>query len=118
MYWLIRTLLSVIGGDEQPNRFKRCVGSLLLRLVPGALTCSEFEDFIYDYHEGSVSDDVRKRFDSHMDLCPVCRVHFSAYVRTVALEQQVCGEDDGLPEDLPESLVGAILLARDQESNA
>ncbi len=100
-------------GEPSP-RMKR-VGAWMLRNVPGMLTCAEFEDFVHDYYEGLLASAQRLRFDDHMRVCPMCRVHFDSYTKAVALGQQLCDEDDQLPEGMPEELVGAILLNRTGE---
>ena len=79
------------------------------------LTCAEFEDFVHDAHDGVLPDRTRRRFERHMALCPMCRAHFESYVRAVALGRKICETDDALPDDLPEELVGAILLARRED---
>lgn len=104
----LRCALNLRG--ENPGPIKRRFGSWLLRHLPGMLTCREFEAFVYDYHEGAVSRTVRRRFETHMRLCPMCSVHFDCYLRTVALGKRICA-DDLLPDDMPDELVGAILLA-------
>ncbi len=105
------SLLARIRGEGEPGPLKRRLGSWMLRNFPGMLSCIEFEDFIYDYHEGSLPPDVRRRFEDHMKLCPMCRVHFESYLRTIAIGQRLCEDEERLPEGMPEELVGAILQA-------
>lgn len=113
---LLVDLLARMHGDEEPGPFRRRMGSWLLRNLPGMLSCAEFEDFVHDYYEGALPEAVVRRFETHMKLCPMCRVHFDAYVRTVALGQRICEEDEQqLPDAMPEELVGAILRARREQ---
>ena len=114
---LILKLLLRFVGDQEPGPRKKRVGSWILRNVPGMLTCAEVEEFVFDYYEGSLSEKQCKQFDMHLALCPMCRVHFDSYVRSVALGQLVFKEDS-LPEEIPEELVGAILLAFEDERNS
>ena len=79
------------------------------------LTCSEFEEFVCDYYDGLLSPRAALQFEMHLQLCPMCRVHFESYVRSIALFQRVA-KDDELPEGMPEELVGAILIARNLEA--
>ena len=106
---LLRMLLHA-RGDGEPSDAKKRIGSWMLRNVPGMLTCEELESFIHDYHAGALEKKQRSRFEMHLALCPMCQVHFDAYVRTVELGQRVCEEDE-LPENMPEELAGAIRLA-------
>lgn len=111
--FLDRMLLMMFRQDRVPGPRKKRIGSWMLRNVPGMLTCEELEDFVHDYYEGAVTERVRRRFDRHLLLCPMCRVHFASYVRAIELGQAVC--EDELPEAMPEELVGAIRLALDGE---
>ncbi len=97
-----------------PKAIGRRVKATVFRHAPGMLTCEQFEDFLYDYYEGALQPRQRTTFERHMRLCPMCRVHFDTYLRTVALGQAVC-DDDTLPEDIPEELVQAIVAARDTD---
>ena len=103
-------LLLRVFSDSEPGPAKKRMGSWLLRNVPGLLTCAQFEEFVFEYSEGTLPEQQRARFETHLALCPMCRVHFDSYVRATALGQLVF-EEDGLPEDMPEELVGAILIA-------
>jgi len=108
-------MLARLGPDENAGPTKRRLASWMLRNLPGMLTCSAFEEFVQEYYEGLLPDRVRRKFETHMQLCPMCRVHFDGYVRAVALGQRVCEDDESLPDGMPEELVGAILLARSRE---
>ena len=108
--WLLDSLMA-IRGDDEPGPMKRRFGGWILRNLPGMLTCAEFESFVLDYYEGKLDSGVRRRFDRHMALCPMCGVHFESYVRAIELGQRVCEDDDQLPFGMPEELVGAILSA-------
>jgi len=82
--------------------------------VTGDITCREFVDFLMDYLEGSLEQDVRSSFEGHMDACPSCITYLDTYRETVALGKSVlCDTPDGpVPEDVPDNLVQAILAAR------
>ncbi len=107
--WILRLLLVLFRGDREPSAARKRIGSWMLRNVPGMLTCAEVESFLYDYVEGELPERQRKRFDMHLALCPMCQVHFAAYTRSIELGQRIA-TDDALPADMPEELVGAILL--------
>lgn len=85
----------------------------MMQYLPGQLTCIEFERFVHNYQEGSLSPRERRTFDFHMDLCPICRIHFATYLRTIELGKRICTADvEATFEDLPDDLVNAILSAR------
>lgn len=106
---LLRVLVTVFREDQEPSAARKRVGSWMLRNVPGMLTCAEVESFLYDYVEGDLPPKQQQRFDMHLRLCPMCQVHFAAYTRAIELGQRIA-KDDALPADMPEELVGAILL--------
>ena len=110
---MVRLLRGMMGRHEDAGPAGLRFRAWLMRNVPGQLTCIEFERFVHDYHEESLSLRERRAFDLHMDLCPMCRVHFNSYLRTIELGRRVCVTDDGsVPPELPEELVSAILSAR------
>ena len=109
---LDRLLEALTPRNGSPGPLRRSIGSWMLRSLPGMLTCEELEGFVHDYVEQALDARSRARFERHLRLCPMCRVHFDEYVRTIALGQQLCEDDDRLPEGMPEELVGAILTAR------
>jgi anti-sigma factor RsiW len=75
-----------------------------------AVTCRDFAEFLLEYVEGQLSPDARREFDGHMAICPDCVRYLQHYTETVkAGRLAMTGE---LPADVPESLVGAILKAR------
>ena len=110
---MINALRRMMGRYEDAGPAGRRLRSWMMRNLPGQLTCMEFERFVHDYHEGSLSPRERRVFDLHMELCPMCRVHFASYVQTIELGRRICATDDeAAPAELPEELVAAILAAR------
>jgi predicted anti-sigma-YlaC factor YlaD len=39
------------------------------------MTCEQLVELVTDYLEGALSDEERERFEEHIELCPMCRVH-------------------------------------------
>jgi len=78
------------------------------------ITCKEFEDFVQDHLDNSLSDQQRIVFDCHMQMCRECRDYLAAYKRTVELGHAVLSSSDDapVPDDVPDDLVTAILNAR------
>jgi anti-sigma factor (TIGR02949 family) len=75
------------------------------------ITCRQLIDFIMSYQDGELSVEERAEFERHLQVCPSCQAYLATYDQTVALVRQCRGEDP-VPEDVPESLVAAILAAR------
>ena len=74
------------------------------------MTCQELIDFIMGYLDNELPPDQRAEFDRHMAVCPSCVDYLKTYEKTVLLAK-TCA-DDPVPDDVPESLVQAILEAR------
>jgi anti-sigma factor RsiW len=77
------------------------------------MTCRELVDFIADYVSGDLSADEGTRFERHLAQCPECVAYLRTYRATIALEKSAFADRDGPPpEEIPESLIRAILAAR------
>ena len=74
------------------------------------MTCQQLIDFIMNYLENELPDDERAEFDRHMAVCPSCVNYLQTYKKTVLLAKAAA--DDQVPEEVPESLVQAILAAQ------
>ncbi len=110
---MVMALRRLMGRHEDAGRVGLQLRAWMMRYMPGQLTCMEFERFVHDYQEGSLSPRERRTFDLHMDLCPMCLVYFTTYLRTIELGRRVCATDAEVSvENLPDDLVNAILAAR------
>jgi anti-sigma factor RsiW len=82
---------------------------------PAALSCREFVEVILAYLDGELDARRREVFEAHLHACPACVDYLASYRETVALAGTV-GQDGeserGVPEDVPEELVRAVLAAR------
>jgi anti-sigma factor RsiW len=76
------------------------------------VTCRDFADFLLDYVEGDLPAEARRRFDDHMAICPDCVRYLQHYTETIKAGRLAIADE--LPADVPESLVSAILEARDR----
>ena len=80
------------------------------------MTCKELIGFLMDYVEGELPPDAQRHFDHHLGLCTDCRSYVDSYRETVRLGKMICQPDkEGLPADIPEDLVQAILATRRTE---
>jgi mycothiol system anti-sigma-R factor len=74
------------------------------------ITCQQLVDFIMSYLDNELPQAERAEFDRHMAACPSCVDYLKTYEKTILLAK-TCG-DDPVPDEVPESLVQAILEAR------
>ena len=63
------------------------------------------------YLDDELPPGQRAEFDRHMATCPSCVDYLNTYEKTVGLAK-ACAANDPVPDDVPESLVQAILEAR------
>ena len=78
------------------------------------MSCREFIDFLDDYVAGTQVDDVRAKFEHHLEECPYCVDYLKTYADTIALARKACSTDPSLPAppEAPEELIQAILNSR------
>ena len=77
------------------------------------LTCQACAEFLADYLNGELEQDVRASFETHLDRCRNCRAYLEQYAAVIKAGQQACErENQRAAEALPEELVRAILEAR------
>ena len=110
---VVKVFVWMMGDYTTAGSLKRRMGQVFLKSFPGQITCTEFEQFVIDFYEKTLSDKQHSMFEFHMSICPKCNVHFRSYVLAIELGKKVCeGEGDDLVEDVPEDLVRAILATR------
>jgi anti-sigma factor RsiW len=79
------------------------------------MTCRELVDFLIDYTSGQLPADQRARFEEHLRDCPDCIAYLKSYEDTVKLGKDAFTHpDNGVPDEVPETLIRAILAARRQ----
>ena len=111
--WLGYRIAAALGDLDAASPVRLKLWDLFRKFYPGHITCEQFEHFVFDYHEGVLPVDQRRRFEFHLHRCPMCESAFAAYVRSVELTGSLCeGEDNAVPADLPRELINAMLAAR------
>jgi anti-sigma factor RsiW len=78
------------------------------------ITCQELIDFIGSYRDNELTANQRAEFERHLAVCPSCIAYLKTYEQTIALTRKA--DDDRVPDDVPESLVQAILAARKEQA--
>jgi len=78
------------------------------------LTCKELYEFMGDYLEGNLPDDVMCVMKTHIARCPCCEHYLENYRTAMRLGVSCCKEyaEDEVPASVPEPLIQAILDAR------
>ncbi|MHC4956847.1 MAG: anti-sigma factor family protein [Planctomycetota bacterium] len=78
------------------------------------ITCRDFVDFVMRYLEGELPPEQEAEFRGHMGICPSCIDYLDSYKATQKCCKKLCEDDDELPADVPESLIQAILKAKER----
>jgi len=77
------------------------------------MTCKEFIEFLFDYVSGELPKAQKALFEQHLSVCSSCVAYLSNYRDTLALSKAAfCEPEAPVPEEVPEELVSAILMAR------
>ncbi len=85
-------------------------GDLLQRA--SELTCKDFVAFLQAHLDDELEPEQARVFRRHLEFCPPCVDYLDAYEKTVSLGREVCQADGGLPEEVPEQLIRAVLEAQ------
>jgi len=79
------------------------------------VNCRQFVEFLMGYVDGELPERQRGVFEQHMADCPSCVTYLDTYRETVRLGRQLCADPEGaVPDDVPETLVRAVLAAREE----
>jgi anti-sigma factor (TIGR02949 family) len=76
------------------------------------LDCKQVVEFLVDYLEGDMSNDLRAQFDAHLKSCTACVEYLDSYEKTVALAKRSFDAPEEVVEEMPDELVEAILSTR------
>ncbi|WP_353539706.1 zf-HC2 domain-containing protein [Colwellia sp. KU-HH00111] len=84
---------------------------LMTKYVPGMLTCEEVDSFLYDFHEGQLSNIEKVKFKLHLSMCAECRAYVRGYKNTIRISQAGFKKAEPI-ENIPEELLEVILKSR------
>ncbi len=93
--------------------FARRVKGLMLKTLPGMITCAEFERFLTAYLDDELPPMKRRVFEFHIATCAECREYLAAYRLTSALAQGSTprlSTFDQVPADLLQAVTQSIQL--------
>jgi len=84
------------------------------RVSPNMITCQEFNNFIFNYTEGLLSENQTKLFERHMKFCPACRNFLKTYIATYKAGKVLFPYNDlDVPNIVPTDLLKAISDSND-----
>ena len=90
----------------------RRLKALILKIVPGMITCREFDAFVVDYLDGRLPAAQRDLFERHLGVCADCRRFLDNYRATLEAEKIAFTDEEPGLEEVPEALIQAVLAAR------
>ncbi len=86
------------------------IGAWYMRVSPRMITCKQFNDFIFDYVGGNLSEKESVLFMRHMRVCPMCRQFLRNYIAALKASEMILPFDDTVvPESVPQDLIEAII---------
>lgn len=100
---------------KQPLRWR--IQHWLENVIPGLLTCREFEETLDAYLDGELSSVAQRMVELHIRTCPLCKRYLRAYdkARRLAVDALTYSENKTL-DTIPEDLVQAIVAAHEAEA--
>ncbi len=105
---------AMLASYDSAGPIKKRMISLFMHHFPGQITCEEFGDFMADYLDGTMEQAQRRRFEFHLEACPMCRTHLVEYRAAVELAR---GSAEDKAPAVPRSLINAILAARPRDQD-
>ncbi len=109
---ILKMMNRMLAGYDQAGPMKKRMISLFMHHFPGQISCEEFGDFMADYLDGTMDTTVRRRFEFHLEACPMCRTHLEEYRAAVELAK---ASTSNAAAQAPQELINAILAARDRD---
>ena len=97
----------------------RLMRGILLKYMPGMISCTEVEQFIDDYLDHSLSPAEVIVFERHLILCSECRAYLTAYQKTIEMGKKALSidlSDTSKAQDIPVELIAAIKAAKLQHT--
>lgn len=79
------------------------------------MKCKEVIEFLMDYLDGGLAQQVRADFERHMACCSDCVEFLESYKATIQLGRNACEACEENAPPIPEGLVRAILKARGEQ---
>ena len=102
----LKMMNRVMANYARSGWLTQRIVSLFLHHFPGQMTCEEFGDFVSAYFEDELPPDVRRKFEFHLEACPMCRAMLADYRATVTLTKAT---NDRIYADAPQELINAVL---------
>ncbi len=83
----------------------------LMMMMPGHISCKQFEERLDEYVDGELSLWGRFRMAVHKIECAACAAYAAAYAKTISAVKNAFGDqddqaaDETVPEDLMQDIV-------------
>ena len=110
---ILRMMNRMLANYEQSGRLKKWMISVFMHQFPGQITCEEFGDFVGAYFGDELPQEVRRRFEFHIEACPMCQAYMADYRTAVKLAR---ASADDVHVEAPQELINAILAAMLKDS--
>lgn len=78
------------------------------------ICCKECIDLLYDYIEGSLSQDISKSLEEHFEECPPCIAFLNTYKSTTTLCRETLNQIK-IPDEVRHTLQSFLKEQKKQE---
>ena len=100
---ILRTLIlgmmnRMLANYATASPIKKWMISMFMHHFPGQITCEEFGDLMSDYLDDTMTSQVARKFEFHLQACPMCRDHLTGYRLAVKLARAALRDP---PADIP-----------------
>ena len=70
----------------------------------GGFGCTDTEQLLFEYVEGELPDDTRRKLDKHLADCPACVRYVASYKKTIELTHKHGSTEIKMPRELQSRL--------------
>ena len=71
-----------------------------LKCLFGFHSCRDVHKLLFDYAQGTLDPELKKRMDEHLKDCPPCLKYVQSYRETIKATHRCCAREVEIPAEL------------------